>query len=184
MPLNLEAGSRAKIGQKLGVRLDAEINASVDIELRTNDGVVMVAVQPWYELNGRRQRLEAADVRKDVLRMQAQLTKNEKELSQARYGLAQVPGELSRLQRVVPTTGHEAVALQGRFRQLEATASSLQSKVKRLSEVQPKLADSVKTLERVAALAEKMSKQLVLYHRVVLEGEFADLVLLQATPNR
>ena len=59
--------------------------------------------------------------------------------------------------------------------------ASLQSKIRRLSEVGPKLASSIEQMEQVLTLATQMSNHLALHYRIIAQGETGDLLLLQAT---
>jgi hypothetical protein len=176
-----ESGLRANLNKELTVTLDSQLQCELGIKLSESDGQLAIVVLPRYVVNDRRQQLVPAEIKKDLVRAQSQLTKNQRDLTEAANNLRSVPREISRLRGITPSSGLEAAALQVRLGQLEAMGSSLQSKVRRLSEVGPQLASSVQQTERVLTLVNEIANHATLHYRIIAQGEKGDLLLLQAT---
>ena len=151
---------RANVNKELTVPLDSQLQCELGIKLSESNGQFAIVVLPRYKVNDRRQPLVPAEIKKDLARAQSQLTRNQRDLNEAQANLQSLPEEFSRLRGITPSSGHEATALQVRLGQLEAMGASSQSKIRRLSEVGPKLASSIEQMEQVLALAIKMSNQL------------------------
>ena len=72
---------------------------------------------------------------------------------------------------------------QGRLNQLEKIGKSLQSKVRRLAEADPKLSQSIENLDQVLQTLTEITGQVTVQFRVYARGNADDFEVLRATPQ-
>ena len=70
---------------------------------------------------------------------------------------------------------------QGRLNQLEKIGKSLQSKVRRLAEADPKLTQNIEQLDQVLKRLTEITGQVTVQFRIYARGNADDFELLQAT---
>jgi hypothetical protein len=176
-----KVGLRASLNKELTVTLNSELQCELGIRLSGRDGQFAIVVMPRYTVNGRRQPLVLTDIEKDLARSKTQLTRNQQDLIEAQNRLVLIVQEMNSVSKTSPRSSQEEAALQVRLGQLDNMRASTQSKIRRLSEVCPKLASGGEQMEKVLASVNKTASSLVVCCRVVAQGETGDLILLQAT---
>ncbi len=172
------------VNQELTIPLDSQQECELRITLSDADGQYSLAVLPRYLSSDRRQQLVATEVRKDLARQQSRLTRSQKEMAGAQEDLLAIARKLDGLSLVTPSSNQEAAALRVQMAQLQQMAASATSKARRLSEVCPKLEQTIERTQRVLALVDQLSGGSGLHFRVLARGELGDLVLLQAASDQ
>ncbi len=176
-----KAGLRANLNKELTVTLNSELQCELGIRLSGRDGQFAIVVMPRYTVNGRRQPLVLTEIEKDLARSKTQLTRNQQDLIEAQHRLVLIVQEMNSVSKTTPRSSQEEAALQVRLGQLDNMRAATQSKIRRLSEVCPKLATGGEQMEKVLALMNKTASSLVVRCRVIAQGETGDLVLWQTT---
>jgi hypothetical protein len=175
------ANLTADPNEELVVMLQEELECQLGVRLTEKDREFRIVLAPRTTINGRREPLVRLDIEKDLARAKAQQVKNRRELIEANNQLRSLPAEVRRVARISPGTPQEASMKQGRLNQLEKIGKSLQSKVRRLSEADPKLAQGIGNLDKVLQELAEITGKVTVRFRVYARGNADDFEVLEAT---
>jgi hypothetical protein len=169
--------------EELLVTLDAELEMKLGLRLAEADRQYRLVLMPRTTVSGRRQPLVRLDLEKDLAREKAQLARSRRDLVAANNQLRSLPAEIRRVSAMRPGTPQEASMRQGRLNQLEKIGKSLQSKVRRLAEADPKLSQSIAQLEQVLQTLSELAGQTTVQFRVYAKGNAGEYELIRATAD-
>jgi hypothetical protein len=178
---SLAADLKAELNEELLVTLDAELECQLGVRLLEKDEEFRILLTPRTTATGRREPLVRLEIEKELARAKTQLVKNRRELVEANSQLRSLPSEIRRVQNINPGTPQEASMRQGRLNQLEKIGKSLQSKVRRLAEADPKMMKNIEQLDQILQTITKMSGQVTVQFRIYARGNSGDFEVLQAT---
>jgi hypothetical protein len=178
---SVAANLTAESNEELLVPLHEELECQLGVRLAEKDREFRIVLAPRTTISGRRQPLVRLDIEKDLARAKAQLVKNRRELAAANNQLRSLPAEVRRISRINPGTPQEASMKQGRLNQLEKIGKSLQSKVRRLAEADPKLSQSIEDLDQVLQTLTEITGKVTVQFRVYARGNADDFEVLRAT---
>jgi chromosome segregation ATPase len=168
----------APMNEEVVVTLEPNLEMQLGLRLVESDRQYRLVLMPRTTISGRRRPLVPVDLEKESAKAKAQLTENRRELVTAGNQLKSLPAEIRRVSNIKPGTPQEASMRQGRLNQLEKIGKSLQSKVRRLSEADPKLSKSIEQLDQIQQSLSRMNGQVRVQFRIYATGNAGDFQLL------
>jgi len=178
---SLTVSLQAQVNEEVTVPLDLSLACELGVTLSDAGGQYQLVLIPRYMVNNRRQQLVPTEVRKDLNKAKASLTRNQRELQEAQAMLAALPGEIDRVQSILPRNVQERHERQVQVTHLQQMGASLESKISRLSGAANTLQAVLQRTEQVIGLLEEMGHASALHFRVIARGDAGDLVLLDTS---